>query len=282
MTLRRKAAQLARAFDPDVVHSLHVYPFGAIVDSRRPVIVTVHGLEVEAIPPVVGSIQTARVVHANSTFTADLVRTRVPSPSPIEVHTWGIRQLPPAPARRSDFDLITVSRLVRRKNVDTVLRAIRAVGNLRYAVVGDGPELGALRDLSRSLGLTQVTFFGAVDEQRRHELLDSSRLFIMCPRHQEGDVEGLGLVFFEAFEHGLPVVASDKGGVPDAVGAAGLLVREPEDPDAVADAIRTALADDTCARLKASVLERQQSHSWDRFISGFEALYVRVHRGARG
>jgi phosphatidyl-myo-inositol dimannoside synthase len=275
MALRRRALRTRAAFRPDITHALHVYPLGAIVGAREPVIVSAYGLEVECIPPVVGSLSLAGTVHAISGFTANLVRTRIPQPPPIEVLGWGIRQ-PVERARASDFDLITVARLVRRKNVDTILRALQAAGDVRYAVVGDGPELGALKDLARSLGLTRVSFFGAVTEQRRRELLSRSRVFVMCPRQEGGDVEGLGLVYFEAFEHGLPVVASSSGGVPDAVGDAGLLVDDPEDVGQIAEAIVEALDECRYADLTARVRARQQSHSWDRFLDDFEALYERM------
>ena len=275
MALRRRAQRARAAFRPDITHALHLYPLGAIVGAREPVIVSAYGLEVECIPPVVDSLSLARTVHAISGFTADLVRTRIPHPPPIEVLGWGIRH----PVERRDpcdFDLITVARLVRRKNVDTVLRALQTAGDVRYAVVGDGPELGALKDLARSLGLTGVSFFGAVTDERRRELLSRSRVFTMCPRQEGGDVEGLGLVYFEAFEHGLPVVASASGGVPDAVGDAGLVVDDPENARDVAAAVRRALAPDTYAELSARVHARQRSHSWDRFLDDFETLYRRT------
>ena len=276
MALRRRASILMRAFKPHVVHSLHLYSFGAIADRREPVLVTAYGLEVDAVPPVIGSVSVSQAVHAVSRFTGELVRTRVSPTRPIEILTWGVRSVVPREPQPCEFDVITVSRLVRRKNVDTVLRAIRTIGNLRYAVVGDGPEIGRLRELSLSLGLTKVAFFGAVDDERRRELLARSGLFVMCPRHEERDVEGLGLVYFEAFESGLPVVASDRGGVPDAVGSAGILVDDPEDVDKVAAAIRLALEGPTRTDLCARVRERQKTHSWDSFLERFEHLYRRL------
>ncbi len=273
MALRRRAARMTAAFRPDLVHALHTYPFGAIVDSRVPVVVTAYGLEVEAVPPVIGSILAARTVHAISGFTADLIRTRVPAAPAVDVLGWGIRTPVPRPHGAWDFDLITVARLVRRKNVDTVLRALQGADHVRYAVVGDGPEIGALKDLARSLGLTRVSFVGAVSEEVRRDLLSRSRVFVMCPRRDPHDVEGLGLVYFEAFEHGLPTVASNSGGVPDAVGEAGILVEDPEDPRSVGDAVRRALDPEVYGELVARVRARQQSHSWDRFLNDFESLY---------
>ncbi|HYN08745.1 MAG TPA: glycosyltransferase family 4 protein [Vicinamibacterales bacterium] len=280
VALGRRVRRAVQSFRPTVVHSLHLHFFGGVVGSRAPVVVSAYGLDVDPSPPVVGSVLASRVVHAISEFTASLVRSRLPPGPDVQVLSWGIRPMAARPPRTADFDLITVSRLVRRKNVDTVLRAIQLVGDLRYAVVGDGPELAALRELARSLGLRQVSFLGAVSEAERSDLLARSRLFVMCPRMEPGDVEGLGLVYFEALGHGLPIVAANNGGVPDAVGTAGLLVKDSNDPAELARAITTALSPATYDQLKDQVRERARLQTWDAFLARFEALYAGAADGA--
>jgi len=274
--LYRQAAKLTSAFRPDVLHAMHLHSYGAIAGSRAPTVVTAHGLEVDPIPPVLGSAQTADGIHAVSSFTANLVRTRLPGAAPVTVITWGVRARPSTAPLVPEFDLITVSRLVHRKNVDTVLRALQSRPGIRYAIVGEGPELPTLRELVASLRLTNVTFFGAVSEDRRYELLDRSRAFIMCPRATPADVEGLGLVYFEAFEAGLPVIASNNGGVPDAVGPAAILLDHPENVDDVGRAIDAMLTPPVAGELLAQVAERRRYRSWDAFLDEFEQLYQRV------
>ena len=274
--LSRQASQLTSGFRPDVMHALHLHTYGAIAGSRSPCVVTAHGLEVEPILPVLGSARTADSIHAVSTFTANLVQTRLPGAAPVTVITWGIRPRTPSPSPGDQFDLITVSRLVPRKNVDNVLRALQSRPHLRYAIVGDGPELEALRELAVSLRLPNVSFFGAVSEQQRQALLDSSRVFIMCPLAKESDVEGLGLVYFEAFESGLPVIASNNGGVPDAVGEAALLVEHPEDPVEIGRAIDNMLSASTSSEMAIRVTDRQRTRAWEVFLTEFEQLYQRV------
>jgi glycosyltransferase involved in cell wall biosynthesis len=273
VALGRRVRRVVRSFRPSVVHSLHLHFFGGVVGCPVPVVVSAYGLDVEANPAVIGSVQAARVVHAISQFTASLVRSRLPPGPEVQVLTWGIKPTG-VPRQPADFDLITVSRLVRRKNIDTVLRALQVAGDLRYAVVGDGPELAALRELARSLGLKNVSFRGAVSEDERSDLLARSRLFVMCPRIEPGDIEGLGLVYFEALGHGLPIVAANNGGVPDAVGSAGLLVSDSTDPVALAHAIASALAPATYAELKQQVDERARVQTWDAFLGRFETLYA--------
>jgi glycosyltransferase involved in cell wall biosynthesis len=273
VALRRQTRAVALAFRPDVIHSLHTHRFGAAIATRLPVIVSAYGLEVGAAPPVLGSLRRANVIHAISDFTAGLVKAAAPDLPDPRVLRWGIVKTGTAPADGGDFDVITVSRLVRRKNVDTVLRAMHKLGDLRYAVVGDGAEIGALQDLARTLGLRRTVFFGSVPDEERERLLSRSRLFVMCPRADTGDVEGLGLVYYEALGAGLPIVAANSGGAPEAVINAGLLVQSPDDAAELADTIRQALSPETHDRLRKGVAARQDTDSWKSFIDRFEALY---------
>jgi glycosyltransferase involved in cell wall biosynthesis len=71
-----------------------------------------------------------RILYAGGArFTADLVRSRIPGMRDTKALTWGIRPIERNAQGPYDFDVITVSRLVSRKNVDTVLKAIRTIGN---------------------------------------------------------------------------------------------------------------------------------------------------------
>ena len=103
----------------------------------------------------------------------------------------------------------------------------------------------------------------------------------MCPRSDNDDVEGLGLVYYEAHGAGLPVIAARAGGAPEAVGDGGLLVADPSSEAEILDAIRTGLRSNVHARLCAAVAKRQNTHSWTRFIDAFEQLYSDAKRTAR-
>jgi phosphatidylinositol alpha-1,6-mannosyltransferase len=148
---------------------------------------------------------------------------------------------------------------------------------LRFAVVGDGPELPRLKELAGKLGLGNVDFIGIVQEQEKQRLLARSRLFVMCPRNDnDGDVEGLGLVYFEAHGAGLPVLGARSGGEPEAIGDAGIIVDDPLDISAIENAFLTALNPDEFAKLKAAVKIRQVTHSWERFVDGLENWYMEL------
>jgi glycosyltransferase involved in cell wall biosynthesis len=280
--LGRLSRRAVREFSPDLIHSLHCDFYGAVAGVPVPFVISGYGLEIVPDPPVLGSLGDASGIHCISEFTKrHLLRVCPRSDADVGVLSWGIR---PSKIRRdtvsADYDLITVGRLVKRKNIDTIIRALASAPDLRYAVVGDGPELPRLRQLAAESGVSNVDFLGSVSDEEKQALLNRSRVFIMCPRRDdEVDVEGLGLVYYEAQGLGLPTIAAESGGVAEAVGLGGLLVSDPHDPGEVLKTIRMALEPAALARLREAVAARQVSHSWDRFIRRFEAWYEQViHR----
>jgi glycosyltransferase involved in cell wall biosynthesis len=120
-------------------------------------------------------------------------------------------------------------RLTRIKSPQTFLEAAAIVKDrqpgVHFALLGEGELEGQLRHMAGSLGLgDSMTFLGK--ENGIRNFLASIDLFALTSAN-----EGLGLVLLEAMASGLPVIATDVGGVPEVLegGRAGLLVR-PEDP----------------------------------------------------
>jgi glycosyltransferase involved in cell wall biosynthesis len=137
--------------------------------------------------------------------------------------------------------VLFVGRLMAEKGVDTLLHAMALVPSARLVIVGGGAERPRLEALARELGIEdRVDFRGGVSD--RNALADIYRqaaLFVL-PSHSEG----LGCVLLEAMAHGVPIVATSVGGIPDLIkdSVNGLLV-PPHDPRALAAAITRALAD---------------------------------------
>ncbi|MFJ2115750.1 MULTISPECIES: glycosyltransferase family 4 protein [unclassified Streptomyces] len=120
--------------------------------------------------------------------------------------------------------VVCVSRLVPRKGQDTLIRALPAilarVPDAVLLVVGGGPYERELRRLAVSVGVdASVRFTGAVPWAALPAHFGAGDVFAMPCRTRRGglDVEGLGIVYLEASATGLPVVAGDSGGAPDAV-----------------------------------------------------------------
>ena len=123
-----------------------------------------------------------------------------------------------APVRLSDYRIgpgltnapgeyfLTVSRLVSHKRVDLAVRACRQLGR-RLVVVGDGPELPALRMLAGD----NVTFAGLVDKRTLVDLYAGCRALLFCSE------EDYGLAPIEAQASGRPVIAYGAGGALETV-----------------------------------------------------------------
>jgi glycosyltransferase involved in cell wall biosynthesis len=117
----------------------------------------------------------------------------------------------------------------------------------------------------------RVRHVGYVDSEERQGLYEGARLLI-----QPSFEEGFGLPVLEAMSLGVPVVAANRGSLPELVGDAGPLV-DPERPDEIAAAIERLLADDGyAAACGAKGVARAHDFSWDRTAH----LVVEVYRQA--
>ncbi|HLA24174.1 MAG TPA: glycosyltransferase [bacterium] len=143
--------------------------------------------------------------------------------------------------------IVTASRLAREKSVDLVLEAFALLRRTHQAVlvvVGGGPEEDALRARARELGVAgEVVFTGLLPHARALDCVAAADLFLYASQ-----TETQGLVVLEAMALGLPVVAVDAGGIPDAVRheETGFLMAA--DPGALASQVRLLLDDPARAR----------------------------------
>jgi len=120
--------------------------------------------------------------------------------------------------------LISVGRLVKRKDYRTLLEALSFVedANIELLLIGEGPEREDLARYAESLGLSKrVHFLGFVEEEKKFQYLQNSDLYVLSSLH-----EGFGIVLQEAMQVGLPIVATNNGGQTDFVedGVNGFLV----------------------------------------------------------
>lgn len=166
--------------------------------------------------------------------------------------------------------VVCVSRLVARKGQDTLVKAWpRVLSHVPDAVlllVGGGPRRPALERLARERGVGHaVRFAGSVPGEELPAYYDAGNVFAMPSRTRCGgiDVEGLGIVYLEAAATGLPVVAGNSGGAPDAVldGQTGIVV-EGGSVDAVAGAVAGLLRDTARARSMGEAGRRWMERAW--------------------
>jgi len=120
--------------------------------------------------------------------------------------------------------VVCVSRMVARKGQDVLVRAlpsIRArVPGAALLLVGDGPHRGVVERLAASAGVGHdVVFAGRVPWEETPAYYDAGDVLAMPTRTRLGGLEpeALGICYLEAAATGVPVVAGDSGGAPDAV-----------------------------------------------------------------
>ncbi|MBS2964607.1 glycosyltransferase family 4 protein [Actinocrinis puniceicyclus] len=150
---------------------------------------------------------------------------------------------------------VCVSRLVPRKGQDTLIRAWpavkRAVPDAMLLIGGGGPYRKDLERIARETGVERdVLFAGRLPWEDLPLYYAAGDVFAMpCRTRRAGlDVEGLGIVYLEASATGLPVLAGDSGGAPDAVieGETGFVVPG-RDVDRTARGVARLLADPALA-----------------------------------
>jgi glycosyltransferase involved in cell wall biosynthesis len=169
-----------------------------------------------------------------------------------------------------------VARLTEQKGVADFLDAAARLASRpgwRAAIVGDGPQRGALEARTRALGLAGRCRFAGTRTDLG-DLLAAFDLLVVPSRS-----EGLPYLVLEAMVAGTPLVATAVGGIPEVLadGVRGVLV-PPRDPGRLAAAIAEALDDPPAARARADAARRYASDqlSLEAMLRAVEAVYAAV------
>ena len=195
-------------------------------------------------------------------------------------------QIIPNPFNTQDFsglldcprtrDLVFMGRLVTDKGVTTLLEALSLLRKRGLSpsltIIGDGPEMPQLRAITTALGLdAQVTFAGALRETRG-QVVATHRIMVIPSRW----AEPFGIVALEGIASGCAVVASCRGGLPEAVGPCGLLF-ENGDSESLAVQLERIIADPV---LRQSFIDAGPEHlqrfSAARVAGEFEQLFQKL------
>lgn len=244
---------------PDLVHAHFGWagPLAAPAARRLdvPLAVTFHATDVTVWPNEVPGNRRAydtlferlELAMAVSRFTETALR-RAGYSGPVAIEPAGISlaDLPfrgPRPPG-GPVELLFVGRLVPRKGLDVLLRALPALAGARLTVVGDGPLRAHSEALAEEVGGT-VAFRGALPHAEvRSALLRSDVLVMPSRMTADGEAEGSPTVLKEALAVGLAVVATDNGGTVEVLPPEHRAEIVPEDdPDALAERIAALIAD---------------------------------------
>jgi glycosyltransferase involved in cell wall biosynthesis len=172
----------------------------------------------------------------------DIVRTGIP----LDEFPFHEREFP----ADGKWRFLQASRLVQKKGIATTLHAFTAFLN-RYpdatlTIAGEGPMLAELKELTRKLKIDKrVTLPGFVSQEKLREIYYASHIFLHpSETGSDGNQEGIPNSMLEAMATGLPVFATDHGGIPEAIadGVSGVLVPE-RDYEALSRALLEAVED---------------------------------------
>lgn len=285
--LRRRVDRMARDFDAEIVILDPALPVGLIgpsLDVRYGVVL--HGAEV-AIPSRIPGVRallnrvldgTAGVIAAGG-YPAEQAERSLGRSLPVSIVAPGVdteRFVPLDRAARraarktlglpTDAPLVTsVSRLVPRKGMDTLIRASleirRTKPDVCVAIAGAGRDHRRLSSLISRLD-APVKLLGRIDPDELSLLVGCGDVFAMLCRSRWGGLEqeGFGIVFLEAAAAGVAQVAGRSGGAHEAVvhNQTGLIVDDPSDAAAAARAI-TELLDDAERRQSMAQQARERA-----------------------
>ncbi len=182
----------------------------------------------------------------------------------------GSRRTPLAPPGHKVLIHISNFRPIKRvRDVIRIFAGVRSAMPATLVLIGDGPERDAAEQETDRLGLGHdVRFFGKVDQVS--DVLRSSDLFLL-----PSQTESFGLAALEAMACGVPVIASDVGGLPEVVvnGETGFLAPVGA-VDEMVDRARSILSDAArLARMRAAASEHALVFSAERVVPVYESLY---------
>ncbi|MEW6181592.1 MAG: glycosyltransferase family 4 protein [Bacillota bacterium] len=196
----------------------------------------------------------------------------------IEINDYGkvnrdaVAQNTGLPTQRFVFG--TVGRLDEQKGIDLLLHAFREVANrlenVSLVIVGTGPDEQVLKKTARQLGINEHVVFTGYREDV-HELMQVMDVFVLASRW-----EGLPMVLMEAMALGIPVIASDVGGVRELVrpGETGLLVAAKDTADLAAKMCYLYRDRELAAELaRAGAALVCENHNMARQVQKIEDIY---------
>jgi glycosyltransferase involved in cell wall biosynthesis len=272
------ARRLAREGTPvDLVHA-HIHRMAlpaAIVAGllRRPFLITENSSEWARGTITAGALRRARLAFPRAALVCPVnerLRQAIESfgvrgrfrvvPNTVDTSAFHPSPAPPGPPAR----LVNVALHVEVKALDMLLLAFAQVAagrpEIRLELVGDGPLTADLKALAQDLGVAEhVRFAGRKTPSEIADALRASHVFVLSSVS-----ENMPLAVLEALCCGLPVAATDVGGIPEAVGGDGALV-----PTGNADALAAAIGDvlDGYERFDREDIARRAAARWS-----FEAV----------
>lgn len=303
-------ARQLRRDPPHCIHAHWLLPQGlsavlarAILRDRTPILCTSHGGDLYGLQArpwrwlkrfVLRRVQHMAVVSramVDEIERQGLNDSQAPTPvsvAPMGVDLQSLFTPPKDENERADNTLLFVGRLVEKKGVDVLLRALPEVvarhPTLRLHIAGGGPLETELKQLVEQQDMANhIRFLGPQPQSQLPALYRNATLLVAPFRvARGGDQEGLGLVPVEALGCGCPVVASDLPALHDVFGQRTYALVPPDEPSALAERIAD-LLDDAAQRGRMAIEGRAhciEHFDWESVAMHYQGIIERTSKGS--
>jgi glycosyltransferase involved in cell wall biosynthesis len=169
---------------------------------------------------------------------------------------------------------LTVRRLVYKNGIDTLLKSaeetIKKDENIVFLIIGKGPDLSTMRERIQQQKVEKnIKVLGFVPDDKLPTYYNAADFFILPSKSGEG----LPLVSLEAMACGLPVIATDVGGIKEVIEEKYGIIVPPDDPDSMEKAILD------FSQRNLSIIKKdlrgliELKHSWDKNVRKLEKIY---------
>jgi len=280
----------------DLVHAHYALPAAAAAlgfteQERLPLAVSVHGGDVlgplvstpQARARIGGILRRASVVLCNSRDTLIRCSALTGSTARMQVVHLGAEAPADPPQRRAEPTIATLGHVIGRKRHVDVLHALSVLAaDVRWAVIGDGPEKAKLQRLAAQLGVNErIDWLGQLPPD--DALNELSRCHVMALPSLD---EAFGVAYVEAMACGLPAIGCRGEGGPEEIATygEGMLLVPPRDPDALAAQIADLLSNEERLTDLSNAARKTAAEelSWERCgRETVKAYQQAVEEGAR-
>lgn len=292
---------LCRKIKPDVIHAHWIIPQGfiAVIVGKLlniPVIATAHGGDAFSLnTDLLSRLKTFTLKRctcwtSNTRATADTFDTARDIPKPIiipmgvDIEHFQSGNADNVLGTETRKVILFVGRLVEKKGVKYLIEAFSMLPQKTQDesilwIVGDGDERKNLEYQAQTLGITNIKFWGSIQNKQLPDFYVAATLFV-APSiiDSKGDTEGQGVILLEAMASKTPIIATTVGGIPEVIthNETGLLV-PPRNPNKLSHAIQTLFYTNGLAErcVTNAYLKTTQTYSWAevsrRFISSLNS-----------
>jgi glycosyltransferase involved in cell wall biosynthesis len=268
---------------------------------RKPFVLTIHGAEIFKLKRnriISLLIMLSPNIVVNSNFTLEQVKQYYSIKNKnVAVLPFGVEKLsgiskyqdPNIWNKKFNIDkkkkvIFSLGRLVERKGHRFLIEAFKIIeeksNEFALVIGGHGPEEESLLKLAKELDLESIWFTKNIDENELHLFFANAFCFVLpAIIDSDGDTEGLGVVNIEALAHGVPVVSTNVGGIPDVIinKKTGLVVNEKSSEELASAILELNVDNDLRAQLIKGGLEHVEKHfSWKSIAKKYVNFYKKI------